>query len=641
METSEREIQAIAEAIFWQLGIRSRSNLPPERSWQDFARAEEAAEQLPVILEVLPALLSARWKQIFAYRLGLTDEPLPKRGTLDHLDRLWDCFINDLPLEEARELKIDFCGRLKEALLAKGGDKSSGKSSMEDSAKSQKTRSPKTDRPEENLVECLTKPPKIEASKSKPLKDRSPQSESLKSEPAKNESPRSESPKPKPSTAETSKNEPLTRETSNSASFPFDRPAMAAWKYYPIAETLDRHEESDRRFLQIDRHLQAIGARVRGKKHKHEGTNCDDWFEMARGGPWTIVAVSDGAGSRKFSRIGAKVSCEAAVDYLARRLRFHDLQKRSQWTADTFQRNAETGRFAAGDIEYVQESLHQAMQAAYRAIEKTVRDRASHLEYYQRLNYRALEVQDLAATLLLAVCTNVSYKNKTYSFALTCQVGDGLLAAIDCDRNVQILSRPDSGRFAGQTAFITSLDRLDRDRLSRKTFPFFRPLGALLVMTDGVADDYFPHEAGMLELYGDLILNRIIESSKPSEREIIERLRQTQLGSSNGIAEARERFQFPVSKPTADGVETATVASIADYARETGLSIAELLRSPAILWAGSSEMTDEISEVAASASPAEKLAEKLKVWLDFYYRRGSFDDRTLVVLHREATAWTP
>ena len=137
----------------------------------------------------------------------------------------------------------------------------------------------------------------------------------------------------------------------------------------------------------------------------------------------------------------------------------------------------------------------------------------------------------------------------------------------------------------------------------------------------------------MLELYGDLLLNRILKLAKPSEREITDCLRQTQLGSASGLDEARERFQLPVSKATADGTETAIVASIADYAREVGLSIAALLRSPVVLWAGSSETNEAI----ATASPAEKL----KVWLDSYYRRGSFDDRTLVVLYREATAWTP
>jgi hypothetical protein len=39
------------------------------------------------------------------------------------------------------------------------------------------------------------------------------------------------------------------------------------------------------------------------------------------------------------------------------------------------------------------------------------------------------------------------------------------------------------------------------------------------------------------------------------------------------------------------------------------------------------EMSPECEEM-----PSE---EKLKIWLDSYYRRGSFDDRTLVVLYRE------
>ena len=62
-------------------------------------------------------------------------------------------------------------------------------------------------------------------------------------------------------------------------------------------------------------------ARVRGKKHRHEGTNCDDWFETRNIDSFVVSAVSDGAGSKKFSRIGAKTSCMGAMEYLEKELK--------------------------------------------------------------------------------------------------------------------------------------------------------------------------------------------------------------------------------------------------------------------------------------------------------------------------------
>ena len=53
------------------------------------------------------------------------------------------------------------------------------------------------------------------------------------------------------------------------------------------------------------------------KKHKHEGTHCDDWFDFATAGKWTILAVADGGGSYRFSRVGAQAAAEAVVRSLA------------------------------------------------------------------------------------------------------------------------------------------------------------------------------------------------------------------------------------------------------------------------------------------------------------------------------------
>src|SRR5207237_7970690 len=68
------------------------------------------------------------------------------------------------------------------------------------------------------------------------------------------------------------------------------RPASSAsaWKYLPPPNNEpDPHAEYDARMGFSPEGWPILAARVRGKKHKHEGTHCDDWFEFATAGPWT------------------------------------------------------------------------------------------------------------------------------------------------------------------------------------------------------------------------------------------------------------------------------------------------------------------------------------------------------------------
>lgn len=407
----------------------------------------------------------------------------------------------------------------------------------------------------------------------------------------------------------------------------------AVWKYLPVPEEPDKHQEFDCKQENMPGKLKLIGARVRGKGHKHEGTNCDDWFELAVSGSWTIIAVSDGAGSKKFSRVGAKVSCKAASQQLAQELNNHKLQERDKWGVDTFQRDETTGAFAQPDLEFVQQSLHRAVKTAYEAVEKAAQERDNSVNHYEVLGNRRLNINDLSATLLLAVHTIIRYKENDYSFVLTCQIGDGMIAAIDHNNELQLLCQPDKGEFAGQTEFLTSKKKLERDTLMSKTFPLFRPLKALMVMTDGVAEDYFPYAPGILELYGDLILNQIIDIPKPNDEDIANQLLQTNLGSIAGVEEVKDKFVSTQERITAaqstDEPKIVCIRSVADYAKELDISLSDLISAPILLWAGFNGET--MWEEGKNKSPQEKL----RVWLDSYYRRGSFDDRTLAILYRE------
>ncbi|GJD19114.1 hypothetical protein RIVM261_040700 [Rivularia sp. IAM M-261] len=405
------------------------------------------------------------------------------------------------------------------------------------------------------------------------------------------------------------------------------------WNYLPVPEGLDKHDEFYCKQGKSTDGLKLIGARVRGKGHKHQGTNCDDWFEFSVSGNWTIIAVSDGAGSKNFSRVGAKASCEAAVKYLSQKLKNFIIQERNtkkHFSAD-LNRN-KNWIFPAKDIESVQNFLHEAVQLAYNAVEQAATERGKQTEYYKIMN-KDLEVSDFSATLLLAVYTIVKAGGTNYNLVLTSQVGDGILAAVSCEGSLELLGKPDSGPYSGQTEFLTSKNKRQKENLLQKTFVFAGHLKALMVMTDGVADDYFPNDPNMLELYGDLVLNHVIKITKPNEADITQHLMKTQLGSIGGVREAKHKFQSEIVRvidPTQKNeLSVVRIYSVADYAKELGKSVAEVVASSALLAGGI--LKEQMCNECHKMQPEEKL----QLWLDSYYKKGSFDDRTLVILYRE------
>jgi len=406
-------------------------------------------------------------------------------------------------------------------------------------------------------------------------------------------------------------------------------PPPSLWKYLPVSDELEPHSEYDCKSYKSPDGMKLIGARVRGKSHKHNGTNCDDWFEFAVSGDWTIIAVSDGAGSKKFSRVGAKVSCKAAVAHLAEFFKDYKINEREIWSVDSFKRDEITGAFYETDLEQVQKVLHKAMQVAYDGVKEKA-DECYKLADYLEFLGRRVDINDFSATLLLTVHTTVKYKEADYSFVLTCQVGDGMIAAVTQDTVLKLLGQPDRGEYSGQTEFLTSKKKIDKHNLMRKTFPLFSPLKALMVMTDGVADDYFPNDPGILQLYGDLILNQVIKISKPEDSEITEQLKKTKLLDSNGVKEAKPKFQIPEEVITEAGSKQVPISYVERYAQELDRDMLEVIVSPALLWAGA-----YLGEGMCNEADNMKPEEKLQLWLDSYYRRGSFDDRTLVVLYRE------
>lgn len=195
-----------------------------------------------------------------------------------------------------------------------------------------------------------------------------------------------------------------------------------------------------------------VGASRRGRLHEHEATFREDAFQIEACGGWYLIAVADGAGSHRLSRVGSNLAVNTAIA--------------------TMKAKAEK---SPGTSEYDAKGfVSDGLNAAWVAL----RDKAGEKP-------GVMTFADLSTTLLL-----LAYHPKNGWLAIA-QVGDGLIAALRADGSFEALANPESGGYSGETYFLTSYTL---EQLPSKVHNLGRATATemLFVMTDGVSDDLYP-----------------------------------------------------------------------------------------------------------------------------------------------------
>ncbi len=356
-----------------------------------------------------------------------------------------------------------------------------------------------------------------------------------------------------------------------------------------------------------------IAARVRGKKHKHEGTNCDDWFETTYIGDITVIAVADGAGSKKYSRIGAKSACSALCGCLRTTLMADVLTDQKLMTDISLELSDES---CIAAYKKLAEILQSAVAKAYEAVECSFYERAANKAYSEPLG-RDINIRDFSSTFLAAII--VPLKNEAREkLVISCQIGDGMIVLINTsgafENAVKLMGEADSGEFSGETDFLTSRRLIAPDALALRTKLSRGCASTLMMMTDGVADDYFPNNPQMLRLYYDMVANGIITdkayvSQSPLTAKQIEQIR---------------RLPVPRSYPW---VNDHSVSVPINYTNDIITAFGTDLKG---IWEDRTVLSLAASQIEYKKEYENK-SELLKCWLDNYVERGSFDDRTLVI----------
>lgn len=208
-----------------------------------------------------------------------------------------------------------------------------------------------------------------------------------------------------------------------------------------------------------NQNIRVLAASVKGILHTQQNKPCQDYSLFSQDGRNFIAVVSDGAGSAKYGRIGAKIICETLTSLL-KDIEFSDAKK----------------------------AIAQAIEIAR---SKLIRHRLNKTKSTSSL-------MEFSATIVGVIC----YKNKGLFF----HIGDGAALAFHDDKYVHFTaSLPENGHFKCETFFYTM-----EDWKSSLRFTPFENAGTIFLMSDGLTSfsfskDYQSIEKSFLQPIADFL----------------------------------------------------------------------------------------------------------------------------------------
>jgi len=197
-----------------------------------------------------------------------------------------------------------------------------------------------------------------------------------------------------------------------------------------------------------NQNIRVLSASIKGVLHSQQNVPCQDYCQYQQDGRNFVAIVSDGAGSSKYGRIGAKTICETLTSLL-KNIDFSEAKK----------------------------AIPQAIGIAR---SKLIRHRLNKTKSEKSLI-------DFAATLVGVIC----HKNKGLFF----HIGDGAALAFHDDKYQNFTaSRPENGNFSCETYFYTMDDWKDCLR-----FTSFENANTIFLMSDGLTNFSFSRDYKTIE----------------------------------------------------------------------------------------------------------------------------------------------
>ena len=219
----------------------------------------------------------------------------------------------------------------------------------------------------------------------------------------------------------------------------------------------------------------------RGRSHAHEGIFRDDdfAFNFSEETGWGIIAVADGAGASEYSRKGSILACDKVVDYF-KNLPLEELTKLSEAITSELAESNELNQKSISSF-----CITHLGKAAFAAL-TAIKEEAALKE---------AQLKDYSTTLIFAFVKEFGENMFVSSF----WVGDGGIGIYSKDPNtVNLMGKPDSGEFSGQTRFLTMSEIFaDNAYISRIKYKIVPKTSKLILMSDGITDAKFQTDAAL------------------------------------------------------------------------------------------------------------------------------------------------
>lgn len=270
------------------------------------------------------------------------------------------------------------------------------------------------------------------------------------------------------------------------------------WKNLPSnSEDVYWKEDNVSEFKKLgDKHI--VVASKRGRSHANVGSFRDDdyAFKHFESSGWSIIVVSDGAGSAKAARKGSELACKAVVDYFEKNLTANLLNEFDLY-AETYYKNSinppdeqnveldKTESNSTKISKFIYNHLGGAANYAYKSLE----------DFSINNN---LSIKDLHSTLIFTLVKKYSFGYVILSFG----VGDCPIGLLNKGlTELKLMNWLDVGEFGGGTRFITMPEIFTSDKFStRFGFKLIEDFSYLMLMTDGIYDPKFIVEANLEKL---------------------------------------------------------------------------------------------------------------------------------------------
>ena len=269
------------------------------------------------------------------------------------------------------------------------------------------------------------------------------------------------------------------------------------WKLLPSNQQLLFSKPDDINVFDKIGEKNIVVSSKRGRSHANVGTSRDDdfpfkYFEKTQ---WSLVALSDGAGSAFLTRVGSKIACGAVVEYFEQ---VADIEKMKEFEDKISEYSRNKTEEKLKEIQILsKQNLYKASVYVHNKL-KEFADQCflTNPELFNDPKAKN-KIDYLHSTLIFTL-------HKKYEFGYVIQsfgVGDCPIAVMNIDKTeTTLLNWLDVGEHGGGTRFITQPDIFvseERPVSTRYNLKVIEDFSYLFLMTDGIYDAKFVVEANL------------------------------------------------------------------------------------------------------------------------------------------------